>query len=234
MQSLVSCILPTRDRADFFRQAIRCFLRQSWDNSELIVVDDGVEPVEDLCTGLSRVRYLRLHEPACLGAKLNIGIAQSNGELIQKLDDDDYYHPLFLERAVSEFRRAGSEDVIVAWDCFHVLVAGEDSVTYSGHGWAAGGTLLFHRRNRNGTAFREISLAEDHAFIADHQGALHRVCAPDLYLLVRHRRNTWTTMDGVSVDDYFRHRRGPRKSLSEVVEPIDLPFYSSLGRAVEG
>jgi hypothetical protein len=37
----VSCILATGNRTGFTRQAIRCFLRQTMDDSELIVVDDG-------------------------------------------------------------------------------------------------------------------------------------------------------------------------------------------------
>ena len=40
MSIRVSCVLATGNRPAFTRQAIRCFLRQTRDDSELIVVDD--------------------------------------------------------------------------------------------------------------------------------------------------------------------------------------------------
>jgi len=45
---LVSCIMPTADRRVFVPQAIRYFLRQHYPNRELIIIDDGVDPVADL------------------------------------------------------------------------------------------------------------------------------------------------------------------------------------------
>ena len=97
---LVSCIMPTRDRPAFFEQAMRCFQRQSYEQAELIVLDDGEQSVEKLCSGLPRVRYVRLDQPTLTGTKMNIGVAHAQGNILQKLDDDDYYHPDFLQLAV--------------------------------------------------------------------------------------------------------------------------------------
>ena len=226
MDNLVSCILPTYNRQSFFRQALRCFLRQTWDNSELVVVDDGDDPVEDICRGVLRVRYVRLANRTNLGAKLNIGIEHAQGDVIQKLDDDDYYHPEFLEFGVKVLG-SSSQCSITAWDCFLVLLAGEDRVRYSGHGWTAGGTLLFRRAQWKRAGFRDIPRAVDEAFLNDHPGAARRVCAPDLYMLVRHGGNTWTTMHGSHVDDQFS-RLPVRRKLVDVIEPIDRAFYCSL------
>src|SRR5262249_52524607 len=71
---LVSCLLATGDRQAMVRQALRYFLRQTYDNSELIVVDDGREPVAELCAGICRVKYVRLESPTLLGTKLNIAM----------------------------------------------------------------------------------------------------------------------------------------------------------------
>ena len=141
MSVRVSCILATGNRLAFTRQAIRCFLRQTYDDSELIVVDDGAEPASDICAGLCRVTYIRLTEPTLLGTKLNIGVERSQGRVIQKLDDDDYYRPEFLERAVASLPHDESACAVVAWDCFLVLLSGERRVRFSGHGWTAGGTF---------------------------------------------------------------------------------------------
>jgi glycosyltransferase involved in cell wall biosynthesis len=227
MEKLVSCVLCTGNRPGFFRQALRCFLRQTWEDSELVVVDDGEMPVEDLCRGLFRVRYIRVAQPTCLGAKLNVGIRHARAEFIQKLDDDDYYHPEFLERGMRTLRQTRIESSIAAWDCFYVLLAGDDRVRHSGHGWAAGGTLLFHRALWQKSPFRELHQAVDAAFLEDHPGTVRRVCAPHMYLVVRHGRNTWKTLRGSGVDSYFR-RQPAQRQLSDVVEPLDCWFYSSL------
>ena len=225
----VSCILATGNRTGFTRQAIRCFLRQTMDDSELIVVDDGDESVADLCAGLFRVRHIRLNEPTTLGRKLNIGIEQAKGSIIQKLDDDDFYAPEFLARSVAALKNAQNEKAVVTWDCFNVLIAGERMLRPSGHGWTTGGTLCFYRSLWERQRFRDVPDRVDTFFIEDHSPTLVRVCAPELYLLVRHGRNTWTSLSsGAIVDDHFRHLNVQRR-LDEIIEPIDVAFYESLG-----
>lgn len=222
-----SCVMATGDRPAFFRQALRCFLRQTYADSELIVVDDGDVPVADLCAGLLRVKYL--HVPrAPLGTKLNMGIAEARGEVIQKLDDDDFYHESFLATAATHL--AGRE--LVAWDCFLVLLQGERGVRFSGHGWAAGGTLCFRKPLWRRTPFRDVPRAVDHHFLADCGVRPQRVCAPEKYLLVRHGTNTWKTMHGAPVEEHFRAMPRWRQTLPSLVEPIDLPFYQSLCESV--
>src|SRR5215510_9238647 len=119
---LVSCIMATRDRREFIPQALRCFLEQTYENSELIIVDDGKESVADLCHGLPRVRHVQLYRPATTGAKLNISIRRARGEVIQKLDDDGYYHPGFMKLAVARLPLRASVCTLVAWDCFLILI----------------------------------------------------------------------------------------------------------------
>ena len=228
MNELISCILATGNRPLFARQAIRCFLRQTYDRAELIVVDDGEESIGELCSGLLRVNYLRLHKPTSLGRKLNIGVEHARGSVLKKLDDDDYYHPDFLKRAVESLSTPDPEHTLVAWDCFLIFVVWEKHVRFSGHGWAAGGTLCFHRELWQQAKFRDLPHAVDEWFIKDHQPRIIRVCAPELYILVRHGRNTWKSMRSGSVDDYFKRLPVYHKPLDALVEPIDRTFYHSL------
>jgi hypothetical protein len=225
----VSCVLATGNRPAFTRQAIRCFLRQTFDDSELVVVDDGEPSIAELCAGLFRVRYIRLDERTTLGRKLNIGIEQSSGEIIQKLDDDDFYGQDFLAHSVAALREASDEKALVSWDCFTIFIAGEACVRYSGHGWTTGGTLSFHRHLWAERPFRDEPRYVDTSFIEDHAPRLVKICAPDLYMLVRHGRNTWEKLSsGFPVNDHFKSLPVHRKSLDELVEPIDRPFYHSL------
>ena len=224
---LVSCIMATRDRRAFIPEALRCFSRQNYPESELIVVDDGREPVADLCEGVPRVRYVRLHRPAATGTKLNIGIERARGEILQKLDDDDYYHPDFLKLAVSRLPSRISMRTLVAWDCFLILTAGEKRLRHSGHGWNAGGTFCFYRKLWEHKPFRDVAKNEDYWFVYDHHPRIRRVCAAEHYILVRHGGNTWQFRSGERVDSYFQSLPLYPKSLDAVVPPDDLAFYRS-------
>ena len=227
---LVSCILATGNRVAFVRQAIRCFLRQTYQRSELIVVDDGAEQVSGLCAVSPRVRYLRLDEPTPMAGKLNIGIEHAQGTIIQKIDDDDYYAPDFLERAVGGLSSGDPARTIVAWDCFLVLLPAATTLRHSGHGWAAGGTLCFRPELWQRKHFRDMPGKVDTCFIEDHQPNLVRICAPESYLMVRHGRNTWTKWGAETVDQYFQGQPAYHKSLAEVIDREHLPFYLSLSQ----
>lgn len=225
----LSCILATGNRPAFTRQAIRCFLRQTFDDSELIVVDDGDESIASLCAGLFRVSYVRLDERTVLGRKLNIGIEHSRGDIIQKLDDDDFYRQDFLARSVGALLDAGDARAVVSWDCFTVFITGDPRLRYSGHGWTTGGTLCFNRRLWEKHPFRDEPRDVDTWFIKDHDPRLVKVCAPDLYMLVRHGRNTWGQLsNGFSVNDYFKSLPPQGKCVEEAVEPLDRCFYQQL------
>ena len=232
MPELVSCILATRNRGAFVRQAIRCFQRQTYDHSELIVVDDGEEPVAESCGGLARVRYIRLHQSTPLGKKLNIGVCAADGTIIQKLDDDDYYAPDFLERAVRALSTHAPKRTVVAWCCFLVLLPGEDQLRHSGHNWAAGGSLCFRPELWRRAPFRDLP-GPDSVFLKDLQPNLVRVCAPESFLVVRHGQNTWTQWGTETVDQYFQRLPVYPKPLDALVDPQDLPFYRSLRRLPE-
>jgi glycosyltransferase involved in cell wall biosynthesis len=225
---LVSCIMATRDRRDFIPQALRCFSRQSYENSELIIVDDGKESVAELCEGVSRVRHIQLHRPATTGTKLNIAIERARGDILQKLDDDDHYHPDFLKLAVARLPSHTSARTLVAWDCFLILRAGETRLRHSGHGWDAGGTFCFYRELWQRMPFRDVARNEDYWFVNDHRPRIRRVCAAEHYILVRHGRNTWRVRSGESVDTYFQTLPEYGTPLEDLVAREDLAFYRSL------
>ncbi|HTC78136.1 MAG TPA: glycosyltransferase, partial [Terriglobales bacterium] len=56
---LVSCIMPTYNRRAYLPQALQSFRQQDYPNRELIVVDDGTEPIADLVADDQRIRLVR-------------------------------------------------------------------------------------------------------------------------------------------------------------------------------
>lgn len=236
MSQLISCILATCNRRPFLERALRYFARRSYRDAELIVVDDGDVPVDDLCRGRDDVRYIRLDERVPAGVKMNLGIEAARGEILQKLDDDDYYSPDFLAVASERLLESDHPRAMVAWCCFAVLIAGEPQIYFSGHGWQAGGTLCFRRGLWEQQRFRETFESNpsfDSLFIRDTQAEILRVCSPDHYMLVRHGGNVWHRVRSqgriYGVEEYFRGRERYPKTLEElIVDPGSVAFYRGL------
>ena len=223
--------MPTCGRPGFVAQALRCFLRRTYRNAELIVVDDGRRPVRALCQNTPGVRYIRLPYCASTGEKLNIGIEAARGEIIHKIDDDDYYAPSFLATSGAHLPRSGSRTV-VARCCYLILSRGSSVVRFSGCGWTAGGTLCFRRDLWRRRPFRDEYRSVDSLFLRDHHPRMVRICAPEEYMMVRHGRNTWQAVRAYGerqpVDEFFAARPEYGKPLSRLVPRIDLGFYRSL------
>jgi len=241
--SLVSCIMATRNRPHFLQQAVRYFQQQTFTDSELIIVDDSIDSCEHLLPHDSRIIYVRLTNCTLLGEKLNIAARISSGDIIQKLDDDDYYHPQFLETMVSVLLRQGHKDVIAAMGAFLVLIVGSPHphLHLAGTGWFAGGTLSFFREAWEDAPFRKFAYREDAAFLHDHPELqkIH-VDNPELYVLVRHGNHTWQTLPcavngrnhswraGMDVTDYFSACPCYSKRIEQLMPADDAVFYQEL------
>lgn len=90
MKSLmISCVMPTYNRARYIPTAIRCFLQQTYQNKELIIVDDGNEKLS-LTIGNPQIAYIELNQRTSTGTKRNIGAENARGEIIVSWDDDDW------------------------------------------------------------------------------------------------------------------------------------------------
>ncbi len=107
-EPLVSCIMPTADRRGFIPGAIRCFLEQSYDNRELVVVDDGDNRVKDLIPGDPRIRYFEAAGRAPLGKKRNFCCRMARGEIICHWDDDDWSAPGRIADQVARLRQTNA------------------------------------------------------------------------------------------------------------------------------
>ncbi|MBA3945699.1 MAG: glycosyltransferase family 2 protein [Herpetosiphonaceae bacterium] len=95
-QPLVSVLMPTYQHAFFIRRAIASLLAQTFDDWELVIIDDSspdstTTVVQSLLDD-SRIHYHRLSENMGLGAALNAGLHHARGSLIAYLPSDDLYY----------------------------------------------------------------------------------------------------------------------------------------------
>src|SRR2546423_12785563 len=101
----VSVVLTTRDRPRLLSIALACYKHQTYPKRELIVVDDGaLFPADARAVAAVGGTLIRTEPGTPLGAKLNRGVSAARGPLCQKMDDDDWYAPRFLETMVSALR----------------------------------------------------------------------------------------------------------------------------------
>lgn len=107
--SVVTCIMPTADRRPFVPQAIAQFLQQDYDNRELIVLDDGVQSVEDLMPDDPRVQYVRDERKSPIGIKRNRLCELARGDVIAQWDDDDWMAPWRVRYQVEQLLAARAD-----------------------------------------------------------------------------------------------------------------------------
>lgn len=100
-QEKVSVIIPTYNRAHLIERSIRSVLRQTYQDFELLIVDDGstdntkeiVESIKD-----ERIRYIRCDKNGGASKARNIGIQEAQYSYIAFQDSDDEWHPDKLEK----------------------------------------------------------------------------------------------------------------------------------------
>jgi glycosyltransferase involved in cell wall biosynthesis len=103
----VSVVLNTYNRAGLVSRAIESVLVQTWDDFELLVVDDGsTDDTQAVVTSHrdTRIRYVH-RENGGLAVARNTGLDAAEGELLAFLDDDDLVQPTWLARLVTTLDR---------------------------------------------------------------------------------------------------------------------------------
>lgn len=122
---LVSTIIPTKNRPQLLRIALESVADQTCRDMEVIVVDEGSEPVhasanEQVVAALGpafRYHYLPSHNPVGSGPSYtrNVGVALAKGDLIAFCDDDDFWcDRRHIETAVAAFESNSSLDLVFA------------------------------------------------------------------------------------------------------------------------
>ncbi len=99
----VSVVIPAYNVAAFIEDAVNSVLRQTFEDFELIIVDDGsTDDTAAICKACSdpRVRLVAQANRGLAGAR-NTGIRAAKGEFVAFLDADDLWHPTKLAKHVA-------------------------------------------------------------------------------------------------------------------------------------
>lgn len=115
----VSIVLPVRDGERYLREAIDSVLAQTFEDFELVVVDDGStdrSPAIGQVVADPRVRLVS-QEPLGLVEALRRGLAETTAPVVARMDADDVSLPTRLERQLA----ALSEEVALVGCGFEAM-----------------------------------------------------------------------------------------------------------------
>ena len=110
----VSVVTPTTaSRARFHPQLWRCFVDQSWQDKELVVVETYHDQPSAFFRRIARedtrLKYVAIQCPVgedlTVGAKRNLTVLLASGEYCVNFDDDDLYADRYVERMVTEMKK---------------------------------------------------------------------------------------------------------------------------------
>ena len=219
--------MPTRDRRAFLPHAIRCFQRQDYRRRELVIVDDGWDPVGDLVPRDRRIRYVRLERRLVLGAKRNVACEVARGAVVVHWDDDDWMAPHRLTYQVGELERHEADICGTRRELFWDLERREAwlfELPRRPPRRLAGNTLCYRRSLWERRPFHPLAVGEDVRFMGSpkarnaHKLKEHRFC-----VALTHRMNTTR-----------RNTRGPAWRPQPTAEirrlmAEDFSFYETLG-----
>lgn len=128
---MVSIIMPTYNREKTIKRAIDSILEQTYQDFEIIIVDDNskdnteqiVKSIED-----RRIIYIRNEENKGANASRNIGIEMARGEYIAFQDSDDEWLKEKLEYQLEELK-VNRADIVAS--AFYKYVDKQESIVPS-------------------------------------------------------------------------------------------------------
>lgn len=110
----VSVIMPAYNCAPYIKEAVESVVAQTYENWELIIVDDcsgdGTgELIKELAGTDSRIRSFVNPKNRGAAVSRSRAIAAASGQYVAFLDSDDRWEPLKLEKQLAFMRKVGAD-----------------------------------------------------------------------------------------------------------------------------
>ena len=108
-----SIILPTYNREELLKRAVKSVLKQDFKNWELIIVNDGSKDNTKKDYRLwadCRIKHYNIKHKGISNAK-NFGLKKAQGKFITFIDSDDYYHETHLKKHLDVIKKNNSVDL---------------------------------------------------------------------------------------------------------------------------
>ena len=142
MKDLVSIVMPSYNTAGFIEESIKSVLAQTYDDWELIIVDDcSTDNTDEVVSFFEdpRIRYIKNEKNSGAAVSRNRALSEAKGKWIAFLDSDDLWSPnklqkqiAFMENSGYSFSYTNYEEIAENGEPLGVLVTGPKKITKSG------------------------------------------------------------------------------------------------------
>lgn len=111
---MISIIIPVYNCQDFLKECLESILRQTYQNFEIICIDDkssdhSPQILQEYAARDTRIKFIQTETNCGSGPARNRGIAEAKGDYILFCDADDMYHPSTLHRLRSSLIHTGCD-----------------------------------------------------------------------------------------------------------------------------
>jgi hypothetical protein len=230
----VSVVLVTR-RPGFLARALDQVLQQTHPRLELIVVGHGIDPAGSIeprhRSGPVVLRTAELPPDRTLGDGLRLATTMTSGELVLKMDDDDWYGPHLISDLVVALEVSGAELVGSAMDFVYLasldltIRRGAPSERFGSH--VSGATLLLRRDDLAALGgWPRVPRAVDSRLLdaVRTAGGAHYAMHGFGYLVNRHLDgNTFTADDAWFLSGCLAQWPGLDLAAADVTSPLARP-----------
>lgn len=253
----VSIILCTR-RPSNVKFALEQIARQSWSQLEIVLVMHGFDRNEAAVADAidsypGKIVECSLHGSTVFGQALNAGVSMSSGQLVTKMDDDDWYGPNHVKDLV--YAKLQSRAMLVGAQVEFVYLENIDVTTrrtpagdrFSDH--VAGGTMMISAADLAQIGgWRPVHRAVDRCLLQAVEasgGAIYRSHGQN-YMMQRHTirqshgGHTWNPGESVFLNDAVEQWNGfcppPQIGTSNLmsVEGRNISFMSYFSPEYKG
>lgn len=122
-QPLVSLIVPVYNVAPYLRESLDSILNQTYENIEIIVIDDGSKDesgliCDEFAAKDNRIRLIHQTNSGLSSAR-NVALEIVQGDYIAYIDSDDAVDASFVENMINSIMRDDSDIVVCYFDEQH-------------------------------------------------------------------------------------------------------------------
>lgn len=189
----ITCIMPTANRPNFISLSIENFLKQDYNNKELVIIDDGTNPIDYLIPNDSRIKYFYFEPKHTIGTKRNWACEKASGEIITHWDDDDWYADDWLSHQVNALINSKADISGINQVQFYSPSLNKYWMTKNSNSqrpWLTGQSLTYKKSFWEKHGFKDLQTGEDDDFVRNNNA---KVFAHDYFqgfLATLHSNNT--------------------------------------------
>ncbi|WP_330673999.1 sugar transferase [Blautia obeum] len=175
-KGLVSIIMPSYNTASYIKETIQSVLNQTYQNWELIIVDDCSADNTDEVLGTikdPRIRYFKNDKNSGAAVSRNKALREARGQWIAFLDSDDLWMPEKLEKQIHfmekndySFSYTNYEEIDVEGKKTGIRVTGPKKITKTGmfnYCWPGCLTVMFDANKVGLLQIKDIKKNNDYA-----------------------------------------------------------------------